>query len=172
MSEKHEANIKDGKLNVMGVDVNISQTLGQMICSQYLSSISEEDMLKMLDFMDEDVFDKDKYTGVKAVRTRSGTYSYDNSLMDDVRREFGNLFKEELKTKLIARMESPEFKKRMESISDEIIEYAINGFKEDIASRIRSSLVGNLFSNDPVIPGSGESLYRIINNVIDARFRQ
>lgn len=58
----------------------------------------------------------------------------------------------------------------MESFADEIIEYALAGFKEDIANHIRSKLVGNLFSKDPVI-SNGESLYQIINDVIDTRFR-
>lgn len=170
MSEKREANIKDGKLNVMGVDVNISQTLGQMICSQYLSSISESDMEKILNFMDEDVFDTDKYTGVKKVRTRSGSYCYDNELMDNIKTEFAKEFKEQVKNTLVSRMESPEFKKKMESFADDIISYAIDGFKEDIASRIRTALVDNLFSSNPTIPATGESLYSIINSVIDARF--
>ena len=171
MDEK-ESKIKNGKLNVMGVDVNISQTLGEMICNQYLSSISEEDMEKIINAVDRELFDKDARTGVKKLRGNNSNFYYETQLMDKVKSEFGKAFKEELTSLLIERMQKPEFKSRMESFADEIIEYAVTGFKEDIAAHIRNRLVSNLFNNDPVVSSGGESLYQIINAVIDNRFRQ
>ena len=48
--------IKDGKLEMMGINIDISQILGQKIVDQYIAQISEEDMKTVMDYISADLF--------------------------------------------------------------------------------------------------------------------
>ena len=48
-----EMKIEGGKLNAMGMDINISEVIGSKIVDQWLAAISEDDMALILKAIDE-----------------------------------------------------------------------------------------------------------------------
>lgn len=54
MSESNVIN--DGKMNVMGVNVDISQVLGEKIIDQYIAQLSDKDMQTILSYISNDLF--------------------------------------------------------------------------------------------------------------------
>ena len=51
-------NIKDGKMDVMGINIDISQVLGQKIVDQYIAQLSDEDMQTILSYISSDLFNE------------------------------------------------------------------------------------------------------------------
>ena len=58
---------------------------------------------------------------------------------------------------------------KIEEIANELVDYSINGYKEDMKNRVRERLVGNIMNDSPNY--SGISLLEIINHEIDKRMR-
>ena len=58
-------------------------------------------------------------------------------------------------------------KKTLEEIANELIEYSINGYKEDMKNRIRERLVGNIMDSTPHY--CGVSLQTLIDDAITRR---
>ena len=48
-TEDDEKKLKDGKVEVMGINIDISQILGDKIIDQYLAQMSQEDIDKIID---------------------------------------------------------------------------------------------------------------------------
>ena len=51
-------NIKDGKMDVMGINIDISQVLGQKIIDQYIAQMSDEDIQTILSYISSDLFNE------------------------------------------------------------------------------------------------------------------
>ena len=51
-----EEKVNNGKFDVMGINIDISQVLGTKIVDQYLASLSEEKMQLIMDYIDNDLF--------------------------------------------------------------------------------------------------------------------
>lgn len=49
-------NIKDGKVDVMGINIDISQVLGQKIVDQYIAQLKDEDIKTLMEYISEDLF--------------------------------------------------------------------------------------------------------------------
>ena len=52
--------MENGKIDVMGINIDISQVLGQKIVDQYIAQLTEEDMQAIMDFISQDFFVKKK----------------------------------------------------------------------------------------------------------------
>jgi len=169
-------NIKNGEMNVMGVNVNISQILGDKIVDQYLAQLKEEDMQTLMSYITSDLFTEVGYYKAEdsklIVKERRkdqwGNYrDKEIPIGELIKNHFNNRIKEELKKKVEEIIASTDYQERIESIANELVEYSINGYKEDMKDRIRERLVGNVLDTEPRYYGI--SLYDIINKVINER---
>ena len=77
------------------------------------------------------------------------------------------MFIEELSKKVEEIIESTDYQKKIDEIANELVDYSINGYKEDMKNRIRERLVGNVMESAPYY--CGVSLHDIINQAIDRR---
>ena len=74
-------NIRDGKMDIMGVNIDISQVLGDKIVDQFLAQLTEENMKEILTYISSDLFKEDSIynfeTGEKVkklvIKTRTKT---------------------------------------------------------------------------------------------------
>ena len=171
--------LKNGKVNVMGINVDISSILGTKIVDQYLAQLKPEDVEKIMSYIQEDLFTQgwgydDKHDWVKMnkvkVREKDNWGHYKDKeipIGEFIKNEFNNRIKEELKKKIEDIISTTEYKEKIDSIANELIDYAINGYKEDLKNMLRRNLVENVLSPEPVY--GGISLTQRINDIIDSR---
>lgn len=178
--------INNGKLDVMGINIDISQVLGQKIVDQYIAQLTEEDMKTIMDFISQDFFvkkshcvfnyDTNQYDTkmVAHVKEREkdkwGNYkTRDLTIGELIQKQFNNRISEELTKKVENIIATSDYQEKIEQIANELVDYSINGYKEDMKNRIRERLVGNVMDGTPYY--DGYSLVGIINQVIDERIR-
>ena len=174
--------IKNGKLDVMGINIDISQVLGEKIIDQYIANLDEEQMAEIMKYISSDLFaeksifnDKEnkwetKFVIKQPVKDRWGNYSStkDVPIGEIIKNKFNERIKEELVKKIDEIITTTEYQEKIDSIANDLIDYAIDGYKEDLKKEIRERLVNNVFSANPAY--AGVSLCGIINDIIDKRF--
>lgn len=85
-----------------------------------------------------------------------------------IKKHFNRRIEEELKKKVEEIINTSDYKQKVEDIANELVDYSINGYKEDMKNRIRERLVGNVLNTSPYY--GGYSLMDLINQAIDRRF--
>lgn len=174
----------NGKMEVMGINIDISQVLGQKIVDQYIAQLTEEDMTTVMDFISQDFFVKKeqqvfnydtKQYDTKMIayvkeREKDNWGSYKNNQLtigELIKKQFNDRIKEELTKKVEEIIATSDYQEKIEEIANELVDYSVNGYKEDMKNRIRERLVGNVLDEQPYY--GGISLHAIINQVIDHR---
>ena len=173
-------NIKDGKMDVMGINIDISQVLGQKIIDQYIAQIIDEDMHTILSYINSDLFDEtsiynyDTGETVKKLiikeRTKDqwGYYKEKEIPIGElIKNQFNSRIKDELSKKIEEIIASTDYQKKIDEIANELVDYSINGYKDDMKARIRERLIGNVMDESPKY--CGQPLLALINEEIDKR---
>lgn len=170
----------NGKVNMNGLNINIADIVGEKIVNQWMASLSQEDMqlffnaINELAFTTGKKFIDDEYKEIKLVRKTQENKDYswrkeeDTPLWKYAQSEFQARFRGVISEEIERILNTDEYKAKATAIANEIIEYAINGYKEDMCGRIRERLVGNVTEATPYY--GGYSLLGIINQEIDRRF--
>jgi hypothetical protein len=178
--------MENGKMDVMGINIDISQVLGQKIVDQYMAQLTEENMNTIMDFISQDFFvknhqnvfnyDTNQYDTkmVAYVKEREknqwGNYkTNDMTIGELIQKQFNNRIREELTKKVEEIIATSDYQEKIEQIANELVDYSINGYKEDMKNRIRERLVGNVMDATPYY--GGVSLQYIINEEIEKRMR-
>ncbi len=175
-------NIKDGKMDVMGINIDISQVLGEKIIDQYIAQLNEENMEEIMKYISSDLFSsKFVYnfeTGEKVkkfiVKEREkdewGNYKEKEIPIGElIKKDFNERIKEELKKKVEDIIASTDYQNKIDEIANELVDYSINGYKEDMKDRIRERLIGNVMNESAQY--CGVPLLVLINQEIDKRMR-
>ena len=173
-------NIKDGKMDVMGINIDISQVLGQKIIDQYIAQMSDEDMKTILSYISSDLFNEtsvynydtgekvQKLTIKERTKDQWGNYKGNEIPIGElIKKQFKSRIKEELSKKIEEIIASTDYQKKIDEIANELIDYSINGYKDDMKDRIRERLIGNVMDESPKY--CGQSLLALINEEIDKR---
>lgn len=162
--------MENGKIDVMGINIDISQVLGQKIVDQYIAQLTEEDMQTVLDFISQDFFVKKKQSVfnydtaqydtkmVAYVKEREkdqwGYYkTKDLTIGELIKSKFNERIREELTKKVEEIIATSDYQEKIEQIANELVDYSINGYKEDMKNRIRERLVGNVMDAAPYYDG-------------------
>lgn len=154
----NDVKMEKGKLNAMGMDINISEVIGSKIVDQWLAAISEDDMALILKAIDEEAFghtyDDHKYF-VKKKKNGDGYYARteETPLWREIQKRFQEKFCDQIINKMNEMIESEEYKKRVEKIAQEIMDYAVEGYTKDIKERVKERLVGNVIDSSPNFGG-------------------
>lgn len=174
-------------MDVMGINIDISQILGQKIVDQYMAQLTEEDIKIVMDYISQDFlvkknqsvfnYDTAQYDTkmVAHVKEREkdswGNYKINQQLTigELIRQQFNNKIKEELTKKVEEIIATSDYQEKIEQIANELIDYSINGYKEDMKNRIRERLVGNMMDATPHY--CGVDLKYIIQDEINKMIR-
>jgi hypothetical protein len=172
--------INNGKMEVMGINIDISQVLGQKIVDQYIAQLTEENIKTIMDYISADLFSEisvynydigemvKKLVIKERAKDNWGNYKGNEIPIGElIKRHFNNRINEELKAKVEEIIESTDYKQKVEDIANELVDYSINGYKEDMKARIRQRLVNNVIDNEPYYYGM--NLRDLINREIDNR---
>ena len=172
--------MENGKMDVIGINIDISQVLCQKIIDQYMAQLSEDNMRELMNYISSDLFtttsfydwDKNEQVTKMVVKQRIkdqwGNYKdKDIPIGELIKRQFNERIKEELNKKVEEIVASTDYQKKIDDIANELVDYSVNGYKEDMKNRIRERLVGNVMDCQPYY--GGVSLQCIINQEIDRR---
>lgn len=178
--------MENGKMDVMGINIDISQVLGQKIVDQYMAQLTEEDMQTILDYISQDFFVKKgqnifnydtnqyDYKMVACVKEREkdnwGNYkTQDLTIGELIKKQFNARIREELTKKVEEIIATSDYQEKIEQIANELVDYSVNGYKEDMKNRIRERLVGNVMDATPYY--GGIDLRYLINEEINKRMQ-
>lgn len=162
--------MENGKIDVAGINIDISQILGQKIVDQYIAQLTEEDMQTILDFISQDFFVKKKQNifnydtnqydtkMVAYVKEREkdnwGYYkTKDLTIGELIKSKFNEKIREELTKKIEEIVATSDYQEKIEQIANELVDYSISGYKADMKNRIRERLVGNIMDAAPYYDG-------------------
>lgn len=173
-------NIENGKVEVMGVNIDISQVLGEKIINQYMAQLKSEDIEEIMKYISSDLFSATSVynyeTGerveklVVKERTKDNWGNYKEReipIGELIKNKFNSRIKEELSKKVEDIIASADYQKKIEEIANELVDYSINGYKEDMKERIRERLIGNVMNESAQY--CGVPLIALINQEIDKR---
>lgn len=164
-------NIENGKVDVMGINIDISQVLGQKIIDQYMAQLKEEDIETLMKYISEDLFTQtwdNKLIIKQREKDRWGSYTTKELPIGEIiKSHFNERIKEELKKRVEEIIATEDYQKKIDEIANELVDYSINGYKEDMKERIKERLVGNVLSESAQY--GGIPLLAIINQEIDKR---
>ncbi len=97
-------NIKDGKVEVMGINIDISQVLGQKIVDQYIAQLRDEDIETLMKYISEDLFTNgwdDKLVIKRREKDQWGNYREKEIPIGElINNQFNSRIKEELSKKV------------------------------------------------------------------------
>ena len=175
---------------VLGIDVQFSKILGDTIVENFIKSLSEDDMKLITDYMSKDLFEEfykyDLKTGEKEKvlskrvkesweEKKSGLYStYEVvSVGDQIKSMFNQRIKEELQTKIEEIVKTADYQEKVDKMAQEIVDYSIEGYKEDLKNSIREKMIGNVISNQQTYGGIGlmDAIRSEIDNFSHQMFR-
>ena len=164
-------NIRDGKVEVMGINIDISQVLGQKIVDQYMAQLRDEDIETLMKYISEDLFTKtwdEKLVIKRRGKNQWGNYREKEIPIGElIKNQFNSRIKEELRKKVEDIITSVDYQKKIDEIANDLVEYSINGYKEDMKERIRERLIGNVMNE--FAQYCGIPLIALINQEIDKR---
>ena len=148
------------KVTINGIDINIAEVLGDKLINQWFSRLSDERLDMVMKQISDLLFEETKRYGsddvVVNIKTSvtdgSGYYSKTTEypLWKYVRKEFSKRFENLIQDKVNEYLATEEIKARLEKYTQEIIDYAIDGYKEDLKTRIRERMVNNVLDTQIV----------------------
>lgn len=169
MSEKLKFEDDKKTVNTMGINIDIASIIGTQIAEQWLGSLDEEHMEVMINFLTDEYFEVKKYDW-QDIKLKTAKVQYGKQYpIDMVKQVFGEKTKEALINRVDEIIQSKNYKEEIDKIANELIDYAINGYKEDLKKELRQRLVNNVLAPTPEY--GNESLITIINKIIDYRFK-
>ena len=168
----------DGTMNLNGIDLRIGDILGDKLVDQYIGRLTDDDMNLLFKACDEMIFNEEyDYAtkgGKKVVRlTQTRKNSYGSTITEDVpfwkytQKEINERFQNIIKDRVVKLLESDEYKKKAEQIAQDIVDYAMEGYKEDMKERIRERMIGNILDTTPSY--TSVSLTSLIERIIEQK---
>ena len=170
------------KVNMMGVDVNIADILGDKLVNQFIAQMTPEQTKALFEFVTQDLFTTKKeidnngdYIDKIVVKTeKRDRYGYvsrdDQSIGLYIKKRFNDRIKEELVKSVDKIIDSGEYTQTVDDIANELVEYATEGYKRDLKERIKERLVNNTV--EPVIRMNGVDIRSIVHQELDSMLRR
>lgn len=165
-----ELNIEKGEMNLAGININLAEIMGGKIVDQYFAQLDEEHMSAILNYINDTVFEEKKFNwqDIK-IKEKTGYYYNDQTLMQRVKNEFAKQTQDMLMEKVKEIIESQNFKDQVDEIANELVQYAIEGYKEDLQKYLREKLVYNVLRPEPTYGGMSLSSYieQTVRNILN-----
>lgn len=148
MSDGVKINFDNGKLNALGVDIKISDIIGEKLINQWMAQLSEEDMQSIFQQINAEIFSYNEPKKIK-MHTGTGWNSSDTFIWESTKKAIAKQLGDDINAKIEAIISSEEFQKKSEEIAQELVDYATEGYKQDLKDRIRQRLVANVIVDEP-----------------------
>jgi len=157
-SEENTTLINNGNMNLMGMQVKISDIIGDKLVDQFMATISPEQMEEITKELFKEVFEEvvkeefdttdNKYKKIKSVKFKKDQYTRGwNSRTEDtavyarakatIKTKYTNMIED----KILEYMNTDEYQEKALHVAKEISDYALEGYKEDVIKSVRDRLV-------------------------------
>ena len=149
-----------GNLNLLGMQVKISDIIGDKIVDQFMATITPEQMENITKVLFNEVFkqydkneydyDTKEYKKVACTEFKTETVTSNNwgretreptPIYNRAKSTLLSKYSDMISKKVEEYLNSDEYKAKAEEIAKDIVDYAIEGYKEDIIEGIRRRLV-------------------------------
>ena len=152
---------KSVKVSALGIDVDISSILGEKIIDQVMARLTPEQMNELVDYVISNLFVKNKYDPGKIeildddsdTRRKESSFYGRNPriyLSDVLRSKVSSVLSQNIVDECIKIIETDEYKEKAKEIAEEIVEYATEGYKKDMKTRIYERMVNDTISSEPM----------------------
>lgn len=165
-------NINNGKTNVAGVDIDIKQVLGDMIAQQITSSFTEEQMQQMINYVQNELFEVREVYNAEGDKTKkyvlkmqrdAWTNTIKCQFLDNAKKSFTSKVAEDIDNRISEIISSEDYKDTVDEYAHEIVQYASEGWKEDMMQRIRLRMTSDVTEPNQY---AGRSLRNMIREEI------
>ena len=157
---ENEINVKNGNLDMLGMQIKISDIIGDKIVDQFMATMTPEQVNAITRALFNYIFEEGTknvwddaeqgYKNIPTIEFRTHEYRKDtwgSSHQEDTpiyrhaKATVIDKYSEIIEEKVKEYLDSPEFKTKAEKIAKEIVDYALEGYKEDIIRGVRERLV-------------------------------
>ena len=148
--------INNGNVNVAGVDINIKQVLGDIVAQQVISSFTEEQMQQIIDYIQSELFDvrEDYSTDIdkpkkKYILKIKKDYWNDTAkceFLDNAKKSFATKVASDINDRISEIIASEDYKDTVDKYAQEIVQYATEGWKNDMIERIRERMTSDVMT--------------------------
>ena len=146
---------KDGKMTVMGVNCDLGSILGEKIVDNVMASITEEEMTDIVNNIKEMLINTTASTAgpwrVKSVIGVDGwnrPITREYTLVDLAKVKFGEKVTADLNEKISQIVSSKEYHDQIDKLAEEIVEFAENGYKQEMKLRIMRDFIPDPLNSD------------------------
>lgn len=167
-----------GQVNMMGLNIDLSKTIGDMLADQYIAQLTPENVKTLMDFITQDLFTPgSRYDSVEGVyknvlvvkegKKNNWGEIIKYSIGEMIRTEFNKRIEKELIKKVEEIIATTDYQERIDKIANDLVDYSITGYADDMKNRIRERLVGGVI--DPYPTYGGMNLKELIHQCINER---
>ncbi len=167
-----------GQVNMMGLNIDLSKTIGDMLADQYIAQLSPENTKILMDFITQDLFKTEsrydysesifkEILVVKEGKKNNWGETTKYSIGEMIRDRFNKRIEEELIKKVDEIIATADYQERIDKIANDLVDYSITGYADDMKNRIRERLVGGVI--DPYPSYGGMNLRDLIHQCISER---
>lgn len=180
------SNEKAMEFNIGGIGVNIGKILGEKLVEEYMAKMHPSQIQSIFDYMTKETWKKQSCYNVKegenpevkyVLNMKAESSFYNSREIAPTVAEWANvLLMNALKEKIIAKVEeivaSPEYLERANKIAEELVDYATDGYKDDMKARLKARLV-----EMPLSSTAKEDMYdnsplrEMVENIINYKLR-
>ena len=166
-------NNNDLTFEIGGINTPIGQILGEKLVASLMERITDEEFEVLYNYMHDQTWKKD-YTEEKVILNYTKKDNYYNTIATapTLATYAEKLLSEKMKEKIQAKVEeitsSEEFLSKADQIAQEIIDYATEGYKNDLKQRVYERLVANTVDSSIYYGGRDlrSVIYECIHDVI------
>ncbi len=161
------------------INITVEEFIGECLAKKFIDSLTEDQINAVMEYAYSDLFKNERNysndpeeTEKIVVKTEQdlprdgfGYFKYDKPNLGYYTKEkFNEKFKDLIVKKVDEILSTDKYQEKATHIAEELVEYATNGYKEDLKERIRQRLVGNLLDSESSY--SGETLISIVRSEI------
>lgn len=152
--------LENMNLNLNGLEVKLAAALGDVLIGEYYKKLTDDDKKLIFDKIDDELFSHSIFSNSsednKYFKTSTEVTGYygrkeiaDTPLYAYIKKKIQDVLCEDIEKKINEIIISDEYKNQVDSIANEIVDYATEGYKKDLKDRIRERLVDNVIATEP-----------------------
>lgn len=147
---------KTGKVNLDGLDIDLSVILGEKIAEEYYHHITEEQLQCIFNYMTEDIWrleptyyqDEKMPKEVYRLKYHKSSNYYDTKdeppkIASYAKKQLDEKIKIDVINKIEEIISTEDYSKKVEEIAQSIIDYVTTGWQEEMKNRIMMKLISD-----------------------------
>lgn len=163
---------ENGNVNMFGLDISISDIIGEKIVDKWFSQITPEDMNLIFKAVEDEIFshgynDEKFFKTTRSVKSSGwGCSSTEETpIWRTTKARFATKYNEIILSKVDEILSSKEYQDRAMQIAKDIVDYATEGYKKDLQQRVYERLVTNT-SDTSAYYINGKTLQECIRDTV------